>query len=183
MEELRYKDPDFSPERSESGNYRSTEETRAPQPKTQSNPTGDRSDDFIPNGEWKWNDIPACEKFEAHTWESSISKLLMELVHHRDQKDRELDGAVHWKSICPELRHACQEQEGRTFFLILIGSNAIWKGSSKTRFQHCKNSHEVPLYIRASQGHTGGKVIAPELMGHVAIHSDGSNSCFTEDAP
>ena len=25
------------------------------------------------------------------------------------------------------------------------------------------------LYIRAIQGHTGGNLIAPELMGHVAI--------------
>ena len=45
----------------------------------------------------------------------------------------------------------------------------IWKGNNKSMFQHCKNSRDVFLYIRAIQGHTGGNVIAPELMGHVTI--------------
>ena len=31
------------------------------------------------------------------------------------------------------------------------------------------NSRNFLLYIRATQGHTGGNLIAPELMGHVAI--------------
>ena len=45
----------------------------------------------------------------------------------------------------------------------------IFKGSNKTRFQYCKNSRDVLLYSQATQRHTGGNVIAPELMGHVAI--------------
>ena len=43
------------------------------------------------------------------------------------------------------------------------------KGSNKTRFQCFKSSRDFLLYIRAIQGHTGGNVIAPELMGYVAI--------------
>ena len=43
------------------------------------------------------------------------------------------------------------------------------KGINKTKFQYCKNSRHVLLYIRAIQGHTGGNAIAPELMGHVAV--------------
>ena len=37
------------------------------------------------------------------------------------------------------------------------------------RFQYCMNSSDFLLYIRAIQGHIGGNLIAPELMGHVAI--------------
>ena len=49
----------------------------------------------------------------------------------------------------------------------LIGSSTSTKEETKTRLQYCKNSHDVLLYIRAFQGHTGGNVIASELMGHV----------------
>ena len=54
VEKSRYNDPDYSPESRELANCRSTEETRASQPKTQSNPMGDHSEDFIPIGERKW---------------------------------------------------------------------------------------------------------------------------------
>ena len=48
------------------------------------------------------------------------------------------------------------------------------------RFQHCMNSNKFLIVdIRAIQGHTGGNLIAPELMGHVA--TNGKNSCFIED--
>ena len=36
-------------------------------------------------------------------------------------------------------------------------------------FQYCENSKSVSWYFRAIQGHTGGHMIAPELMGHVAL--------------
>ena len=45
----------------------------------------------------------------------------------------------------------------------------IWIGANKTLLQYCKNSCDVLLYIRAIPGHTGGDVIASELMGHVAV--------------
>ena len=34
-------------------------------------------------------------------WEPGISKLVMKLVRNADLKEREADGAVHWKSIGP----------------------------------------------------------------------------------
>ena len=40
------------------------------------------------------------------------------------------------------------------------------------------NSRNFFLYIRAIQGHTGGNLIALELL----FHTNGKNSCFTEDA-
>ena len=38
-----------------------------------------------------------------------------------------------------------------------------------TRFQYCINSKNVFVFIRAIQRHTGGNVIASELMGHAVI--------------
>ena len=49
------------------------------------------------------------------------------------------------------------------------GINHIWKGSNKTRFQYCQSSCNTLLKIRAIQGHAGGDLIEPELMGHVAL--------------
>ena len=124
----------------------------------------------FPIEERKWNDIPACQQFRGHAFEAEVSELVMRLVRRYDQHERETDGAVSWKSMGPKLWKAFQKAGGQQF------SDSDWlqhfcKGSNKTRFQHCKNSRDVLLYIRAIQGHTGGIVIAPALMGHVAIPS------------
>ena len=102
--------------------------------------------------------------------EAEVSKLVMRLVLHYDHDEREPYGAVHWKSMGPKLRQAFQKIGGHKL------SDSDWlqhvyKGSNTTRFQYCKNSKDVLLYIRAIQGHTYGNVIAPELLGHVAIPS------------
>ena len=105
---------------------------------------------------------------EGHTFEAKVSKLVMRSVRHYDQHERETDRAVHWKSMCPKLRKASQKAGGQK----LSDSDwlqKIYKGSNKTRFQYCRNSTDVLFYIRAIQGHTGGNVTAPELMGHVAL--------------
>ena len=109
--------------------------------------------------------------------DAEVWKLVMRLVRHFDQKDRGTDGAVHWKSMGPKLRKAFQKAGGQQF------SDSDWlqffyKGSDKTRLQYCKNSRDVSLHIRAIQGDTGGNVVAPELVGHVAIPSNGKTSCF-----
>ena len=39
----------------------------------------------------------------------------MKLVRHVDLQRRESDGAVHWKSIGPKLRHAFRKGGGDTF--------------------------------------------------------------------
>ena len=90
-------------------------------------------------------------------FEAEVSKLVMRLLRHYDQNERETDGAVKCKSISPNLRQAFQKIGGHKF------------SDSGTMFQHCKNSRDVLLYTRAIQGRTGGNVIASELMGHVAI--------------
>ena len=54
----------------------------------------------------------------------------------------------------------------------------FWKGSSKTRIQYCKHSCHDLLYVRAVQGHTGGEVMAPELMGQVTVPFNGKELIF-----
>ena len=66
----------------------------------------------------------------------------------------------------PKLRQAFQKVGGHKFS-DSDGLQHIYKGSNTTRFQY----QYVLLYIRPIQGNTGGNVIAPELMGHVAIPS------------
>ena len=70
-----------------------------------------------------------------------------------------------WVQNCEKRSRGMEGTNSRT----LIGFSTFYIGSSKTRFQYCKNSRDVFLYIRAIQGHTGGNVTALELMGHVAI--------------
>ena len=77
----------------------------------------------------------------------------MRLVRRYDLDERETDGAVHWNSMNPTLRKHFRRLEGNNS-RTLIG---------------CMNSRNVLLYIRAILGRTGGNLIAPELMGHVAI--------------
>ena len=51
------------------------------------------------------------------------------------------------------------------------------------RFQNCMNFKICLLNLRAIQGHTGGNLKAPEVMGHVALfHTQGKNSCFIDYA-
>ena len=82
--------------------------------------------------------------------------------------ERETDGAVHWNSMGPTLRQAFQKAGGQTLS-VSDWLQYIYKGCNKTWFQYCKNSGHILLYTRAIPGHTGGNLIASELMGHVAV--------------
>ena len=99
---------------------------------------------------------------------AEISNLVMRLVRRYDQDERETDGAVHWNSMVPKLRKALQKSGGRKF------SDTHWlqhiyQGSNKLRFQCCMNSKNSLCIFVSFQGPTGGNLIAPELMGQVAI--------------
>ena len=149
-------------------------------PKIQSNSGNDHSEEPILMEERKWNDIPAYYRyFQGNTFESAVSKLVMKLVRHYDQE--ETDGAVHWKSIGPKLRHAFREKAD-TPFLIPIDFSISTKEATRPGSHIAKNSQDLPLHIRSFQGHTGGTVIAPELMGHVAIPSRWKEFLFNVDA-
>ena len=101
-------------------------------------------------------------------WSGKSQKWLQILVRHRDLADRETVGAVQWVSLCSKLRHAFQS-EGAQTCSDSHGQDYIQKGTNKTRFQHCTNSNNSPLYVRAIQVHSGGELIAPDLMNHVAM--------------
>ena len=111
-------------------NHVSTEETRAPQPTTQSNLMSDHTENFIPIGERISNDSSAYDDVRGYTLECRISKRVMKLERHLDLKDQETDGAVHWKSMGPKLRHAFQKEGGYTFS-DSQWLERIWKGSNR----------------------------------------------------
>ena len=145
----------------------SIQDIHATQFEIQTNPVY-HSKEVIPTEDRTWNDIPAFKFSRGNTLQAEISKLVMRLVRHFDQEERETDGGVHWHSMGPKLRKAFQKAGGRKF------SDTDWlqhiyEGSNQMRFQYCMSSENFSLYIRAIQGHTGGNLIAPELIGHVAI--------------
>ena len=142
--------------------------THAGQPMTQSRSQCSHSEDHIPIHEREWIDILANEYSHEHHLETRIEKFALRLVRHMDFPERESDGAFRWISITSKLRHAFLKDGGMKFD-DAEWIDHIWKGSSTTRFQCFKNSCDGLLYVRAVQGHTGGEVIAPELMGHVAV--------------
>ena len=57
----------------------------------------------------------AYDDVKGRTLEFRISKLALKLVRNLDLADRATDGAVHWKSMGPKLRHARQKEGGHTF--------------------------------------------------------------------
>ena len=90
------------------------------------------------------------------------------LVRRYDQEERQSDAAVHWDTIRRKLLKAFAKQGARDF------SEEDWlrlihEGSSKTRFECCEDSQNSLTYFRATQGHSGGITIAPELMEHIVI--------------
>ena len=60
-------------------------------------------------------------------------------------------------------------RDGGSIFTDRNWVNFIWKGRNKTRFQHRRNPCSKLLYFRAVQGHTGGEMIPPEMLGHSLI--------------
>ena len=125
------------------------------------------SNNHIPIHERKWIDISANEFGYKYTWESQISKFVRKLARHENCRDRETDGAIHSKLILLKLIVTFQ-RDGSHDFTDRDWINYILE-RNKTRSQYCHNSCNKLLHIRAIQGHTGGDMIEPEMMGHVFI--------------
>ena len=77
--------------------------------------------------ERKWKSILAWTSFKGKPLSTAISKLVMRLVRHDDQDEREVDGAVHWNTISPKLMRAFGDKGARDFFRRRIGFNTIMK--------------------------------------------------------
>ena len=116
-------------------------ETHAMQFKVLTNLVYD-SKEVILVGDSKWNDIPACKFLRGNTLQAEISKLVTRLVRHFAKDERESGGPVHWNSMGPKLRKACQKAGGQkssdTDWL-----QHIYEASNKMRFQYCMNSKKI----------------------------------------
>ena len=90
----------------------SSEETHAKQLKIQTNPVNRHSEEVIPVGERKWNDVSAHQYSKGHTFEAEVSKLVMRLLRHEDQKRKrngrccslEIDGSKTATSVSENWR-------------------------------------------------------------------------------
>ena len=89
------------------------------------------------------------------SWDTISQKSVGKWVRHEDHHDRQADGAIHWRLT------------GQKLISPLIEIGFII--SNKTRLQYCQNSCNTLLCIRAIQGHTGGDLMEPELMGRAAV--------------
>ena len=140
------------------------EETRAERVRNLSDPVCyERS--IIPVKERKWKKYSCLSIVQRN---NALNKFVMILVRNYDQDERDTDGAVHWNTISSKLMREFGSTGARGFSE-KDWLRHIYEGSNKTRFEYCENSKKSLMYIRAIQGHTGGNMIAPELMGHVAI--------------
>ena len=129
------------------------EETHATQFEIQTNLVC-YSKEVILVGEMKWNDILAYNSFIG----DSLIKM--------NEKLTALFIGIRCVPNCEKHFTRPEGENSRT----QIGFNThIYEGSNKMRFQYCMNSKKSLLYIRTIQGHAGGNLIAPELMGRVAI--------------
>ena len=69
----------------------------------------------IPTSEKEWKIVPAYPSLKGRTLSAAISKLVIRLVRHYDEEERETDGAVHWDTINPKLLRAFGHQGARDF--------------------------------------------------------------------
>ena len=129
---------------------------------------GERSDDRIPNHERVCEDLVANESSYGYKWETQVSKFVSKLVRHENSRERETDGAIHWKFKSPKLRFKFRS-DGGSNFTDRDWINFIWKGSNRTKFQYCQNSCNKLLYIRTIQGHTRRRNDSTRDAGHVLI--------------
>ena len=101
-------------------------------------------------------------------WNPASRELVMKLVRHLDQKERETDGAVHWKSMVRDTRFKNK------------GDGFIISGKEATNFDSIIVRTPTTFYctFASFKGTLETYVIAPEVMS--LFHSDGWNSCFIE---
>ena len=83
-------------------------------------------------------------------------------------RKRETDGAVHWNSLGSKKYEKHFRKRVGENSRTPIDFNTFMKEATRWGSQYCMNSKHFFLCTRATQGHTGGNLIAPELMGHIA---------------
>ena len=58
----------------------------------------------IPKEDRIWTVIPGCPKCKRDSFETRISKCVINVVRHRGQDERETDGARHWDGVLSVLK-------------------------------------------------------------------------------
>ena len=65
--------------------------------------------EIVPMNQREWITIPAFLGYNRECISASISKLVMRIVRHRGQDERENGGAVHWNTMSPKLLTAFED--------------------------------------------------------------------------
>ena len=112
----------------------STEETRA---KSFRNPLEPICfwKEIIPVNERKWISIPVNTSLRKDDLSALICKMAMRMMRHRDQDERDNDGAVHWDTMIPKLLRAFGDTGARDFLHKDLLQH-IHLGCDKTRFEY-----------------------------------------------
>ena len=113
----------------------STKETRARPFRTPPDPVCYTKSILVKESQWKG--IPACRSLKGKSLSTAISKLVMRLVRHFEQDERETDGAVHWNTMSS--LKAFEDNGARKFSDKGLLQH-IYGGSNKTRLEYCVNS-------------------------------------------
>ena len=102
----------------------------------------------------------------------SVTKKMIRLLRHGPSVLREGNGAVEFRMLAPMFR---SEFTSSQYWSIRTWLNHLQKGGGpKKRFRYCVDpcSADTILYLRASQGHSGGKRMNPTLQDNVLFPSD-----------
>ena len=84
--------------------------------------------------------------------------------HEALRGTKEYENAKDRKGKGKRKRDVSQHYEGR-----LSMAASYTQGPNKPRFLYCADSNNNVLCVRVIQGHSGGELVAPELLNHVAI--------------
>ena len=118
-----------------------------PQPRESSGTT------TIPFNERIWIDIvPSKQDFDSHI----LSKRVINLLRHNQKVNREQDGAVQFykiKFLIRDYSLSTQNWSDNRWLACLAAG-----GGPKRRYQYCSDSVGSIIYLRALQGHSGGRV-------------------------
>ena len=109
---------------------------------------------------------------------TAVSTFVLNLSRHCDQEEeRDFDGAVHWDSIHSKLLKEFGSRVGQKLLATKLASS----NSRRKQQDEGSNTARIPKIVIhgcALQGHTGGNMISPELMGHVKIPTDWKEFVF-----
>ena len=136
-----------------------------PRPK----PTSTMSLVSFPYRERKWIDVEPG-KFSQGCFE--VSKFMIRLLRHDDTVHQEDDGAVRFDDLAEVFK---SRFAGASHWSIEARISFLAKGGGpKKRFQYClnPNSSKHFLYLRATQGHSGGTLVDPTLQDNVLSPND-----------